>query len=99
MKTSIITGLIALGLSVGLTTVQGAEENEQELKSSDVPAAVQQAGENAAKGGKIIRWEKEGANFEAVVQKKNGKQVGIEISPDAKVLGKHNESKEHKENH
>jgi len=29
-----------------------------------VPAAVQQTADTQAKGGKIVRWEKEGANFE-----------------------------------
>ena len=40
--------------------------------------------------------EKEGSNFEAVVEK-GGKQTGVEITPDGKVVSRHNESKEHKE--
>ena len=40
--------------------------------------------------------EKEGANFEAVIEK-NGKQTGIEIDANGKVVSRHNESKEHKE--
>ncbi|MEY2491521.1 MAG: hypothetical protein QOH24_472 [Verrucomicrobiota bacterium] len=89
-------GLVAACLSIGAAS-RAAEEKEQELKASDVPAAVQKAGEVAAKSGKIVRWEKEGANYEAVVEKKSGKQVGIEINADGKVVGKHDESKEQKE--
>jgi Protein of unknown function (DUF2874). len=84
------------GLSIAVSA-QAAEEKEQELKASDVPAVVQKAAEDRVKGGTIIRWEKEGVNYEVVIEKKNGKQVGIEISADGKVLGKHDESKEHKE--
>src|SRR6266480_810023 len=39
---------------------------------------------------------KEGSNYEAVIGK-NGKQTGVEVSPDGKVVSKHDESKEHKE--
>jgi len=72
------------------------EEKEESLSASSVPAAVQKAAEAEAKGGTIVRWEKEGKNYEAVVEK-GGKQTGIEISPDGKVVSRHNESKEHKE--
>ena len=68
---------------------------EQTISSSDVPAAVQQAAQAQAKGGTIVRWEKEGANFEAVIDKK-GKQIGVEMDASGKVLSKHNEAKEHK---
>ena len=69
---------------------------EQTISQSNVPAAVQQAAESEAKGGKIVRWEKEDNNFEAVIDK-NGKQLGVEMDANGKVLSKHNESKEHKE--
>ena len=85
----------ALSLSV---TAQAKEEKheEQTIKSSDVPAVVQQAAQAEAKGGSIIRWEKEGANFEAVIQK-NGRQIGVEMDANGKVLSRHSEAKEHKE--
>ena len=60
-----------------------------------MPAAVQQAAETEVKGGSILRWEKEGANYEAVIQKK-GKQIGVEMDANGKVLSKHDETKEHK---
>ncbi len=76
---------------------QAKEEKheEQAINSSDVPAAVQQAAKAEAKGGSILRWEKEGANYEAVIQKK-GKQIGVEMDANGKVLSKHDEAKEHK---
>lgn len=92
----IIAAVIAASLA-SIVVAQAAEEKAQELKASDVPAAVQKAAENHLKGGKIIRWEREGSSYEAVVEKKSGKQIGIEISADGKVLGKHDESKEQKE--
>jgi uncharacterized membrane protein YkoI len=57
---------------------------------------VQQAAQAEAKGGRIVRWEKEGGHFEAVIEK-DGKQIGVEIDANGKVLGKHYEDKEHKE--
>ena len=57
---------------------------------------MQKAAETQAKGGTIVRWEKEGANYEAVIDK-NGKQWGVEMDANGKVLSKHDESKEHKE--
>jgi plastocyanin len=84
---------VSAGLAFG-ATAQAKEEKheEQTINSSDVPAAVQQAAQVEAKGGTIVRWEKEGANFE-----KNGKQMGVEMDANGKVLSKHNEAKEHKE--
>src|SRR6188472_2400384 len=87
---------VSVALAFGVTT-QGNEKREgQTVKSSDVPAAVQSAAQAQAQGGTIVRWEKEGANFEAVIDK-NGKQIGIEMDANGKVLSKHNEAKEHKE--
>ena len=78
-------------------TVQAKEKKheEQTINSSDVPVAVQQGAQAEAKGGSILRWQKEGANYEAVIQKK-GKQIGVEMDANGKVLSKHNEVQEHK---
>ena len=99
MKTTkLITAIaVSAGLAFGVAA-QATEEKheEQTINSSDVPAAVQQAAQAEAKGGTIVRWEKEGANFEAVIEK-NGKQIGVEMDTNGKVLSKHNEAKEHKE--
>jgi plastocyanin len=88
---------ISAGLAFGVTAQANEEKHEEQtINSSDVPAAVQQAAQAQAKGGTIVRWEKEGANFEAVIDK-NGKQIGLEINANGKVVSKHDESKEHKE--
>ena len=94
----LITALSAVAL-FGLACPMAAsaeEEHEATLNASDVPAAVQKAVEAEAKGGKIVRWEKEGENYEGVFEKK-GKQVGVKVDPNGKILSRHNESKEHKE--
>ncbi len=98
MKTIITSSVfaVAVALCMPLALAKEKEHEEQTISQSDVPAAVQQAAESQAKGGKIVRWEKEGANYEAVIDK-NGKQVGVEMDANGKVLSKHNESKEHKE--
>jgi hypothetical protein len=95
-KTLITVAAISVGLS--LSFVQAAQEKEhqeQTINSSEVPAAVQSAAQTQAQGGTIVRWEKEGANFEAVIDK-NGKQIGLEIDASGKVLSKHSEANEHK---
>jgi plastocyanin len=93
----VVTTIVSAGLALGVTVqAKEREHEEQTINSSDVPAAVQQAAQAEAKGGTIVRWEKEGANFEAVIEK-NGKQVGVEMDANGKVLNRHNEAKEHKE--
>jgi len=98
MKTKklILAALVSAGLAFGVTAQAKEKEEEQALNSSQVPQAVQQAAQAEAKGGTIVRWEKEGANYEAVIQK-NGKQIGVEIDTNGKVVSRHNEAKEHKE--
>ena len=98
MKPIITSSVIAVSLAFFVCVPAAlTKEHEESIASSNVPAAVQQAAETQAKGGKIIRWEKEGNDYEAVVEKKNGKQVGIKFNAEGKVLSKHNESKEHQE--
>jgi plastocyanin len=99
MKTAnlIVTALVSAGLTFGVAAqAKEREHEEQTISSSDVPAAVQQAAQTEAKGGTIVRWEKEGANFEAVIEK-NGKRIGVEMDANGKVVSRHDEAKEHKE--
>ena len=97
MKPIIASSVIAVSLAFFVCVPAAfTKEHEESVSSSDVPAAVQQAAETQAKGGKIVRWEKEGKNYEAVIEK-NGKQWGVEIDAKGKVLSKHDESNEHKE--
>ena len=96
-KNLLPVAVVSAGLVFGVTAQAKEEKHEEQtINSADVPAAVQQAAQAEDKGGSIVRWEKEGANYEAVVQK-NGKQIGVEMDANGKVLSKHNEAKEHKE--
>jgi hypothetical protein len=96
MKTTklIAAMTVSAALAFGIA-LQAREHEEQTISSADVPAAVQKAAEEQAKDGIIVRWEKKGTNYEAVVEK-NGKQIGFEMDANGKVLSKHNEAKEHK---
>lgn len=97
IKNLITAGAVSASLALGVVVQAGERAHEEQtINSSDVPAAVQQAAQAEAKGGRIVRWEKEGANFEAVIDK-NGKQIGVEMNANGKVLSKHNEAKEHKQ--
>src|SRR5436190_23628412 len=86
--------IVSAGLAFGVVAQAGEKKHEEEnISSSDVPAAVQKAADKEAKGGKIVRWEKEGGKYEAVIEK-NGKEWGVKIDANGKVLSKHDESKE-----
>src|SRR5882762_9667869 len=96
MKTTnlIVAVLVSAGLTFGVAAqAKERKHKEENVNSSDVPAVVVKAAENQAKGGKIVRWEKEGANYEAVIEK-NGKQWGFQFDANGKMLSKHDESKE-----
>jgi hypothetical protein len=84
-------GLAFAGIAFG-----HGKEKEENLSSSDVPQAVQQAADKQLKGASIVRWEKEGTNFEAIVSK-DGKEWGYKFDASGKMLGKHSEAGEHKE--
>jgi YD repeat-containing protein len=87
---------VSAGLAFGVVAQGHEKEKEETISNADVPAAVQQAADAQAKGGKIVRWEKEGSNYEAVIEK-NGKQWGMEFDANGKLVSKHDEGKEHKE--
>ena len=89
--------VVSAGLAFGVTAQAGGKKHEEEnINSSDVPAAVQQAADKQLKGTSVVRWEKEGADYEAVVSK-DGKEWGYRFDANGKMLGKHSESGEHKE--
>ena len=92
-KNLITVAVVSAALSFSVAAQAKEEKHEEQtINSSDVPAAVQQAAKAEAKGGSIVRWEKEGANYEAVIEK-NGKQIGVEMDANGKVLSKHDEAK------
>jgi hypothetical protein len=92
----VTTTAVSAGLAIaGIVQAHEGKHEEQSINSSEVPAAAQQAAKTEAKGANIVRWEKEGTNYEAVITE-NGKEVGIAINPTGKVFNRHNEAKEHK---
>ncbi len=96
MKTTKLFTIAAVsaGLAFGAVAYgHGDKEKEESMNSSDVPQAVQQAADKQLKGASIVRWEKEGANYEAVVSK-DGKEWGYKFSASGKMLGKHSEASE-----
>ena len=100
MKTIITSSVLAVSLALCAPFAFAKEKHHEEenISQSDVPAAVQKTADAEAKGGKIVRWEKEGANYEAVIEK-NGKEIGVRINAKGKVVSKHDESKEKGEKH
>ena len=91
-KLFIITAISA-GLAFGAAQAKEKKHEEENINSSDVPQAVQQAAEKQAKGASITRWEKEGSAYEAVVSKE-GKEWGYKFDAKGKFLGKHSEASE-----
>jgi len=95
MKTPKLLTIAAVSAGLAFGVAQGKEKKHEEenVNSSDVPQAVQQAAEKELKGASIVRWEKEGANYEAVVSK-DGKEWGYKFDANGKSLGKHSEAAE-----
>ena len=89
---------VGLALCLPFALAKEKKHEEESISKSDVPAAVQKAADVEAKGGKIVRWEREGANYEVVIEK-SGKEWGIKMDASGKVLSKHEESKEMGEKH
>jgi len=77
--------MIVIGLGVALLAggaAQAEEQDEEIIPSSQVPAVVKKAAEKVAEGGKLVQWEKEGKNYEAIIEK-NGKQTPTCLTPKA----------------
>jgi len=92
---------VASVLTLGAwTTVSAEEENEQTVKMSDLPAAVQTTIKDKAGSNEIVKIEKkteEGKTvYEAVVNKK-GKEWSIEVDATGTFLKQYKESKEKEE--
>jgi hypothetical protein len=101
MKKTIAAVVIAIigGLACPVF-LTAAEENEETVKMSDLPTAVQTTIKDKAGSNKIVRIEKkteEGKTvYEAVVNKK-GKEWSIEVDANGKFLKQYQESKEKEE--
>src|SRR2546430_16750170 len=98
MKYIVPVVAIATVLTLGAwTPLSAEEENEQTVKMSDLPAAVQTTIKDKAGTNEIEKIEKkteEGKTiYEAVVNKK-GKEWSIEVDANGKLLKQYEESKE-----
>ncbi|PYK82336.1 MAG: hypothetical protein DME37_02670 [Verrucomicrobia bacterium] len=82
------------------TPLSAEEENEQTVKMSDLPAAVQTTIKDKAGSNEIAKIEKkteEGKTvYEAVVNKK-GKEWSFEVDANGKFIKEYQESKEKEE--
>ena len=92
---------VATDLTLGAwTTLSAEEENEQTVKMSDLPAAVQTTIKDKAGSNEIEKIEKKTEKgetvYEAVVNK-NGKEWSIEVDANGKFLRQYEESKEKEE--
>src|SRR2546430_13819013 len=92
---------VASVLTLGAwTTVSAEEENEQTVKMSDLPAAVQTTIKDKAGTNEIVKIEKKTEKgetaYEAVGNKK-GKEWSIEVDANGKFLKEYQESKEKEE--
>ena len=79
------------GQRIYVTSTTAAPENRAALDEIDLT-------NQASRTIPLLQIPKEGANYEAVIEKK-GKQWGVEINADGKVLSKHDESKEKGKKH
>ena len=84
----------------GWTPLSAAEEKEETVKMSDLPAAVQTTIKNKAGSNEIEKIEKKTEKgetvYEAMVNKK-GKEWSIEVDANGKFLKQYEESKEKEE--
>ena len=78
---------------MSILPAQARQHDEEDMNASNIPLPVLNAAEGAIQGSKILRWEKEGDNYEAVVLK-DGVQWGYTFGPHGKWLGRHEEARE-----
>jgi len=99
-KTIVAISIAIIGSLACPVFLTAAEENEQTVKMTDLPAAVQTTIKDKAGSNEIMKIEKkteEGKTvYEAVVNKK-GKEWSIEVDANGKFLKQYEESKEKEE--
>jgi hypothetical protein len=101
MKKTIATISIAVIAGLACPVLFSAEdEDEQMVKMSELPAAVQMTIKDRAGSNEITRIEKKTEDgktvYEAVVNK-NGKEWSIEVNEQGKFLKQYQEGKEKEE--
>ena len=99
-KTIVAISIAIIGSLACPVFLTAAEENEQTVKMTDLPAAVQTTIKDKAGSNEVVKIEKkteEGKTvYEAVVNKK-GKEWSIEVDANGKFLKQYQESKEKEE--
>ena len=89
-----VAAVLTLGVWIPLSA---EEENEQTVKMSDLPAAVQTTIKDNAGSNEIIKIEKKTEHrktvYEAVVNK-SGKEWSIEVDAKGKFLKQYQENEE-----
>jgi uncharacterized membrane protein YkoI len=99
-KTIVAISIAVIGSLACPVLLTAAEEKEETVKMSDLPAAVQTTIKDKAGSNEIVKIEKkteEGKTvYEAVVNKK-GKEWSIEVDANGKFLKQYEESKEKEE--
>lgn len=88
MKTnhSIILAILA---ALSLPVLSFAKQHDDHiLNAADVPKAAQVSADKQATGGKVIRWERDGSNYDAVISK-DGKEWAVTLDEKGNTLGKH----------
>jgi hypothetical protein len=98
MKHIIPAMAVAAVLTLGVwTPLSAEEENEQTVKMSDLPAAVQKTIKDKAGSNQIMKIEKKTENgqtvYEAVVNKSD-KEWSIEVDANGKFLKQYQENEE-----
>jgi len=91
-----IAVIASLACPVFLTA---AEEKEETVKMSDLPAAVQTTIKDKAGSNEIVKIEKkteEGKTVYEAVVNKNGKEWSIEVDANGKFLNEESKEKEEK---
>src|SRR5215468_514063 len=92
-----VTTVLMLG---AWSPLSAEEENEQQVKMSNLPAAVQTTIKDKAGSNEIIKIEKkteEGKTVYEAVVNKSGKEWSIEVNEQGKFLKQYQESKEKEE--
>ena len=98
MKHIVPTIAVAVVLTIGTwATAYSEEENEQTVKMSDLPAAVQTTIKEKAGSNEIEKIEKkteQGQTIYEAVVKKSGKEWSIEVDANGKFLKQYKENEE-----
>src|SRR5438477_6125036 len=96
-KTIAAISIAVIGSLACPVFLTAAEEKEETVKMSDLPAAVQTTIKDKAGSNEIIKIEKkteEGKTVYEAVVNKNGKEWSIEVNEKGKFLKEYQEGKE-----